>query len=46
MILKCPSSEPHNATRPQQAIMKTSAEWFAYQILSAIIVFAVLVSEV
>jgi hypothetical protein len=39
---KWPNSEPHGATR-QQAIAKTPAKLSAYQILSVIVVFVILV---
>jgi hypothetical protein len=41
---KRPSSEPHGATRQQQAIAKTPAKWSSYQIPSVNNVFVVLVS--
>jgi hypothetical protein len=42
---KRPSSEPHGATR-QQAIAKTPAKRYAYQILSALVLFVFIVFEV
>jgi hypothetical protein len=36
---KRPSSEPHEATRQQQAIAKTTTKWSVYKIPSVIVVF-------
>jgi hypothetical protein len=44
-LYKWPISEPHGATR-QQAIVKAPVKWFAYNIPSAIVVFAALVFKV
>jgi hypothetical protein len=41
-----PSTEPHGATRQQQAIAKTPTKWSAYQIPSVIVVFVVLVFKI
>jgi hypothetical protein len=43
---KRPSSEPHGATRQQQATTKTPAKWSAYQIPSLIVVSVVLAFKV
>jgi hypothetical protein len=40
---KWANSEPHGAARQQQAIAKTPAKWSAYQILSVIVAFVMLV---
>jgi hypothetical protein len=39
---KCPSTEPHGATR-QQAIAKTPAKRSAYRIPSVIVVFVIMI---
>jgi hypothetical protein len=43
---KRPCSEPHGATRQQQAIAKTPAKWSAYQIPRVTVVFVVPVFKV